>query len=131
MYKSSRARTRDLLLEYDTSIMPPRADITELNIIYPWKTVQLETLKGDLYQFASSSGYTGTQEEFNSDFGSYLNRAQQKVIFDYLENFPEEGDTNRLYFDLEEKILYYWDDTHYIPVNAMLIANTILNGGEA
>ena len=28
-----------------------------------------------------------------------------------------------------EKILYYWD-TEYIPVNAMLIANTILHGGE-
>jgi hypothetical protein len=35
-----------------------------------------------------------------------------------------------LYFDLDEKILYYWDN-EYIPVNAMLITNTILNGGEA
>jgi len=35
-----------------------------------------------------------------------------------------------LYFDLNEKILYYWDG-EYIPVNAMLIADTIVNGGDA
>ena len=35
-----------------------------------------------------------------------------------------------LYFDLSEKVLYYWNE-EYIPVNAMLIANTIVNGGEA
>jgi len=35
-----------------------------------------------------------------------------------------------LYFDLNEKVLYYWNEG-YIPVNAMLITNTILNGGEA
>lgn len=34
-----------------------------------------------------------------------------------------------LYFDLDEKILYYWDN-EYKPVNALLIANTILHGGE-
>ena len=34
-------------------------------------------------------------------------------------------------FDLNEKILYYWGGEEYIPVNAMLIAETIVNGGEA
>ena len=131
MYKSNRARTRDLLLEYDTSIMPPRANISELNIIYPWKTLQLENLKSQLYSFASNSGYSGTQEEFNNDFGSYLDKSQQKVIFDYFENFPAEGETDKLYFDLNEKILYYWLNTDYAPVNAMLITNTILQGGDA
>ena len=131
MYKSNRARTRDLLLEYDTSIMPPRADLTELNVIYPWRTMELNKLKDDLYSFASSSGYIGTQEEFNSDFGSYLNKEQQKIVFEYFISFPEEGETDKLYFDLEEKILYYWTGTNYAPVNTMLITNTILNGGEA
>ena len=37
----------------------------------------------------------------------------------------------KLYFDLDDKILYYWSGTEYTPVNAMLIAHTILNGGEA
>jgi hypothetical protein len=35
-----------------------------------------------------------------------------------------------LYFDLNDKILYYWDG-EYIPVNAMLIAHAILEGGDA
>jgi hypothetical protein len=53
-----------------------------------------------------------------------------EIIYGVLREFPEIGDTNKLYFDLEEKILYYWDG-EYIPVNAMLIANTVLEGGEA
>jgi len=44
--------------------------------------------------------------------------------------FPERGITDKLYFDLETKILYYWNE-EYIPVNAMLIAETALDGGEA
>ena len=51
-------------------------------------------------------------------------------MFSTYQNFPEEGIASKLYFDLEEKILYYWDN-NYIPVNAMLIQNTILEGGEA
>jgi len=35
-YKSNRARTRDLLLEYDTHIMPPRPRAAGIGIIYPW-----------------------------------------------------------------------------------------------
>jgi len=37
---------------------------------------------------------------------------------------------NVLYFDIDNKILYYWDN-EYLPANTMLIANTILEGGEA
>jgi len=40
------------------------------------------------------------------------------------------GERNKLYFDLGENILYFWDG-EYTPVNAMLIANTIIDGGEA
>ena len=36
MYKSNRARTRDLLLEYDIHIMPPRPRAAGLAMIYPW-----------------------------------------------------------------------------------------------
>ena len=42
--------------------------------------------------------------------------------------FPEEGEVSKMYFDTEEKILYYWDNEYY-PVNATLIANTIIEGG--
>jgi hypothetical protein len=36
MYKSNRERTRDLLLEYDFRIMPPRPRAAGLAMIYPW-----------------------------------------------------------------------------------------------
>ena len=131
MYKSNRARTRDLLLEYDREIMPPNADILELNIIYPWHTLKLETLKEELYSFASNSGYSGTYEQFKNLFGSYLFQKNEMIVFDYFENFPEIGEIDRLYFDLTDKILYHWIEDRYEPVNAMLIMNTILDGGEA
>ena len=52
-------------------------------------------------------------------------------MFDEFSNFPETGEIDKLYFDLDENILYYWTGNEYTPVNAMLIANTILNGGDA
>ena len=79
---------------------------------------------------AANSGYTGTREEFHHYFGSYLETNRWQILFDEFRNFPEEGEIDKLYFDLDEKILYYWNHG-YIPVNAMLIANTIINGGEA
>jgi hypothetical protein len=36
MYKSNRTRTRDLLLEYDIRIMPPRPRAAGLAMVYPW-----------------------------------------------------------------------------------------------
>jgi len=36
MYRSNRERTRDLLLEYDVRIMPPRPRQAGLAMIYPW-----------------------------------------------------------------------------------------------
>jgi len=36
MYKSNRERTRDLLLEYDRMIMPPRPRAAGLGLIYIW-----------------------------------------------------------------------------------------------
>ena len=80
---------------------------------------------------ALNSGYHGTREEFHHYFGSYLENNRWEILFEQFENFPEEGDIEKLYFDLGENILYYWSRTAYIPVNAMLIANTILNGGDA
>ena len=54
----------------------------------------------------------------------------KEILFDLYTNFPQVGVADMLYFDLNDRILYYWDN-EYIPVNAMLIANTIVNGGEA
>jgi len=155
MYIDTRHRTRDLLLEYDTSIMPlhPRAgglamvypwgnnndsdtamppfpDLSAIKLIYPWSMQEL-TIMGDwLFALAASSGYKGTRNEFYANFGSYLENNKQEIVFDTYEKFPPIGAQDMLYFDLDKKILYYWDG-EYIPVNAMLITETILNGGEA
>lgn len=123
-----RRRTRDLLLEYDIAIMPPRPRAAGLGIIYPWENISLNILSHQLYQVAASSGYFGTESDFLNHFGSFL--SNKEMIFDTFDNFPELGEQDKLYFDLEEKILYYWDET-YMPVNATLITNTIINGGEA
>lgn len=154
----NRRRTRDLLLEYDRAIMPPRpraaglgliyswlnsntpsTDIiynvpvpstAEFSVVYPWETLGLSLLSDQIFVLASNSGYTGTREEFHRYFGTYLERNRQEILFETFNNFPQVGSSEMLYFDLDEKILYYWDQ-EYIPVNAMLIANTLIDGGEA
>lgn len=157
MYKSNRERTRDLLLEYDIRIMPPRPraaglamvypwlnsnmtsegwvtlpipDTTEFNTVYPWESVGLNILGDQIYLLAARSGYTGTREEFHHYFGSYLENNKWEILFEEFNNFPKVGEINKLYFDLTDKILYYWNG-EYIPVNAMLITDTILQGGGA
>jgi hypothetical protein len=59
---------------------------------------------------AARSGYIGTREEFHRYFGSYLDRNKWEILFENFENFPVEGQINKLYFDLTENILYYWAD---------------------
>ena len=157
MYKSNRERTRDLLLEYDLRIMPPRPraaglamvypwlnsnsesqgwivppipDTAEFKVVYPWETIGLSILGDQIYMLAAQSGYHGTREEFHHYFGSYLETNRWEILFEDYDNFPAVGEQDKLYFDLQEKILYYWNN-EYIPVNAMLIAHTILDGGEA
>ena len=159
MYKSNRTRTRDLLLEYDIRIMPPRPraaglsmvypwlnsntesegwinippipNTPEFQVVYPWESVGLSILGDQIYMLAAQSGYQGTREEFHHYFGSYLENNRWEIMFDEFSNFPEIGEIDKLYFDLDEKILYYWADNGYTPVNAMLIAHTILDGGDA
>lgn len=123
-----RWRTRDLLLEYDRAIMPPRPRAAGLGIVYPWEMMPFSIISKQLYAFAINSGFKGSEKDFKEKFGSYLQNKQ--IIYANYIDFPVTGELDKLYFDLEEKILYYWDE-EYIPVNAMLIANTIIEGGEA
>lgn len=151
-----RHRTRDLLLEYDINYMPPRPrqgglcivypwgspllnDIvdmsipaqphtTKLSMIYPWENTSLNILNHQLYLLAVMNGFEGTEEDFKQLFSAYV--GSRSIMFAKYSDFPETGIDSKLYFDLEEKILYYWENG-YTPVNAMLIANTSLNGGEA
>lgn len=112
------------------TLMPPFPDPTAISSIYPWSMQDLAIMGDWLFALAANSGYSGTRADFYANFGSYLERNRQEIIFDVFNNFPNPGTQDMLYFDLNEKILYYWDD-EYIPVNAMLIAETIVNGGEA
>lgn len=154
-YIDARRQTRDLLLEYEPTIMPlhPRAgglaiiypwgnnndsgnvmppfpNPSAIESLYPWEMQNLAIMGDWLFSFAARSGYNGTREEFYKYFGSYLESNRQEILFESFENFPSIGTKDMLYFDLNEKILYYWDQ-EYIPVNALLIAHTILDGGEA
>lgn len=151
-----RYRTRDLLLEYDTAIMPPHPraggliviypwgspmldnvvdmsiphnpHTTTLSMIYPWENTSLNILNHQLYLIAVQNGFDGTEEDFKELFKGYV--GPRSIMFATYGAFPERGITDKLYFDLETKILYYWNE-EYIPVNAMLIAETALDGGEA
>ena len=155
-WNRERKRTRDLLLEYDNAIMPPHprsggimvlypwgtssydnmVDIpipssphtTTLAMIYPWEDASLTYLNNQLYLIALQNGFEGTIEDFKDLFTSYV--GARSIMFATYDTFPTIGIANKLYFDLNEKILYYWQN-EYIPVNAMLIANTEINGGEA
>lgn len=159
MYKSNRERTRDLLLEYDISIVPPRPraaglsmiytwlrsnvpnstpiysvpipETAEFSIVYPWESIGLSILSDQIFILASQSGYTGTREEFHKYFGTYLEKNRQEILFETFNNFPQVGTQDMLYFDLNEKILYYWNNTEYVPINARLITYSVLDGGEA
>lgn len=125
---NARQLTRDLLLEYDRAIIPPRPRAAGLVSIYPWENLPISILSKQLFALAANSGFNGTEKDFKEKFGSYLQEKQ--IIYANYINFPTIGELDKFYFDLEEKILYYWDE-EYIPVNAMLIANTIIEGGEA
>jgi len=125
---SERAKTRDLLLEYNKTIIPPKPRAAGLGSIYPWENLTLSIFSKQLFTLAENSGFNGTETDFFQKFGSFL--SNKNITFMNFIDFPDEGEINKLYFALDEKILYYWDD-EYIPVNAMLIANTTINGGEA
>ena len=54
---------------------------------------------------AANSGYSGTREEFHKYFGTYLETNKWEILFEEFTNFPTAGDIDKLYFDLDEKIL--------------------------
>ena len=121
-----RWNTRDLLLDAENPTNPS-SYVCKIKAVYPWENTQLSFFAGQLYVLAKEGGYKCSAEDFSNTFGSLL---EEKTIT-YLprKDFPDEGSEKYLYFDIDEKILYYWDDGYY-PVNATLIANTTISGGE-
>lgn len=155
-WNRERFKTRDRLLEYDTSIMPltPIAGAS-MPMIYPWENASLAILSHQIFKLAQASGYTGSEELLFEKFnGSHIH------TYDKLIMFPSIGIIGDLYLDLETGILYYYistsqsvdtekiaivggaivgysivgdvTETHlYLPVRALPIENLIYDCGDA
>ena len=155
-WNRERFRTRDRLLEYDTSIMPliPTAGAS-MSMIYPWENASLAILSHQIFKLAQASGYTGPEELLFEKFnGSHIHK------YDKLIMFPSIGIIGDLYLDLETGILYYYistsqsvdtekiaivggaivgysivgdvTETHlYLPIRALPIENLIYDCGDA
>lgn len=67
-----RWRTRDLLLEYDSHIMPPRPRTAGLGMIYPWENISISSLIKQLFMIAAENGFLGTEADFKTNFGAYF-----------------------------------------------------------
>jgi hypothetical protein len=112
---SERTRTRDLLLDYDKKIMLPKSYfVTCLKNIYPWENLPLSIFSQQLFSIAENSGFNGTKSDFLEKFGSFFEK--ENIIFMNFNEFPNQGKIDKLYFALDEKILYYWNN-NYIPIN--------------
>lgn len=123
-----RPKTRDLLLEYDVSIRPPRPRAAGLPVVYPWENLSLNIVAEQLYQLAANSGFDKPKDEFFANFGSYLQNKQ--VVYSNYEDFPITGAADVLYFATDQKALYYWDN-EYKLVKATLVDDTIIYSGDA
>lgn len=140
-----RWKTRDLIM--DSNISSPFSSIQS---VYPWENIQLSHLSKQIYQIAVNSGYTESEENFWSKF------SKDAVITGTINDFPAEGETNKLYLDDNSGILYYFIKTTqpvhlelanaigaiitsgeeetetyvYLPIKALPIENLIFSGGE-
>ena len=54
------------------------------------------------------NGFEGSEEDFKQLFNAYI--SSHGVVFASYSEFPETGIASKLYFDLEKKILYYWEN---------------------
>lgn len=127
-WNRERYRTRDRLLEYDYSIYPQVPHTAGLAVVYPWENIATANLMRQLYKSAADSGFIGTEDEFLNNFGKMLQNKQ--IIFGTIDTFEPQDDNTILYYDIDDNILYYYNE-EFIPINALLIENTIINGGNA
>ena len=84
-------------------IVPPTpTTIAEKKYIYPWEHTELMVLCKRLYEFAVSSGFIGSLDEFKTRFGSYL-EAHEIVNPEDFERYKGEYEITPL--PLVEQIL--------------------------
>lgn len=101
-----RKRTRDRLLEYDLTIMPPRPHTAGLAMIYPWENSSLLALQHQLFLIAQNNGYNGEETDFLARFAQGNNSGG--VNTGTINTFPIPGVENQLYLDTETEVLYYF-----------------------
>ena len=128
-WNRERHRTRDRLIDYDAAIMPPHPISAGLAMVYPWENTALAILQKQLFTLAAATGYTGTVNDFNTLFGSYLH--SRSIVSAPYNDFPETGTIDTLYLDSQTGSLYYWTGTTYEFTSTLPIVNTILYGGNA
>lgn len=134
MYRERRS-TRDLLLEYDQSIMPPHpragglhviypwgdsyhyrgctemAELptdpidTDIDMIYPWENITNAALAQQIYAIAKKYGYNSTLQQF------WIKFSNTSIVYGTLATFPNPGAEDYLYMDTETDILYYFRST--------------------
>ena len=72
-------------------VVPPTPMATEVKHVYPWEHTDLMILCSRLYEFAASTGYTGTLSEFKVGFGAYL-EANQIITKEDFERYTGQYD---------------------------------------
>lgn len=98
---SNRTDTRDLLLNCGCNSYFP---------VYPHNNqISTATLLNQLFSAASVSGYNKEENEFVENFGNYFSKGD--IIFN---EFPPEGEENKLYCDTQNKKIYYWDNEYLL-----------------
>lgn len=150
-WNHERYRTRDRLIEYDSTILPltPHTGGMSITDIYPWETQSLTFLSSQLFAIAKNNGFVGTKEEFLEKFGS----AHGSIIMGTISTFPIKGKEDAIYIDTDTNILYYFKQIDeslldeipeaivvdiqdqiasiYIPIRALPIDGLIFNSGGA
>ena len=63
-WNRERWRTRDRLLDYDFSIVPPLPHSAGLSIVYPWEGIASVQLLEQIIDTAKLRGYIANEEDF-------------------------------------------------------------------
>lgn len=146
MYRTPRQLTRDLLLSYDFSIVPPHPIYAGLNYVYPWENISLMSFSKQFLQLAVLNGFSGNEKELWEHFEGGI------ILYSNIIDFPEIGNEKNLYLDSNSNIIYCFnflspesavnieekggiitghsqDETifyAYLPLRTLLIEDTIL-----
>lgn len=146
-WNRERKKTRDRLSDYE---------ISKFDLVYPWYNHSLNVLSKQLYELASKHGFTGTQDNLINNLFQNSIMIESFENFPipgninllYLDNetsilYYFKETTNDINIEVAEtvgaKIVGQNTDEvtgntityMYIPVRAMLIENSIINGGDA